>query len=85
MVNTGDLVVGGWKRSFAPSNPTTKIPSISCVHKVAVGELVACGRKEAELRSFLPHTTKQPVLRQLPCFDLKKVLFGGSEAPTPEQ
>jgi hypothetical protein len=35
------LVVGGWKRSFAPSNPTTKIPSISCVHKVAVGELVA--------------------------------------------
>tara|TARA_Y100000385_G_scaffold195165_1_gene202052 strand:- start:371 stop:580 length:210 start_codon:yes stop_codon:yes gene_type:complete len=56
MVNTGDLVVGGWKRSFAPSNPTTKIPSISCVHKVAVGEVVAwLGCEEgAKLRFLTP-------------------------------
>lgn len=43
-------------------------------YKVASGEMVAWSGRGSEASPRLP--TKQPVLRQLPCFDLKKVFVG---------
>ena len=52
------------RRARAPSNPTTKIPSISCVHKVAVGEVVAwlgCAREYKIQQNIDSDFMKHPI------------------------